>query len=207
MRFLATTALVLVAAATLTAQSPAGWKQRLDRSTSASDPDGTGAVKFVAMGSGFHATNPTAAVYWNAANTATGTYTVKGSFKLIKPSGHVNYYGLVFGGSNLEGATQSYVYFMVAQNGSWLLKRRDGDANAPTIARGDNAAIAKPGADGTSVNALEVRVKADAIDYVVNGTVVHTTPKSGDTAKTDGIAGIRVNHLLEVHVDGFAVSK
>lgn len=207
MRFISTAALILVTAVALSAQAPAGWKQRLDRSTSASDPDGAGAVKFVTMGNGFHATNPTAAVYWNSANTATGNYTVKGSFKLIKPSGHVNYYGLVFGGSSLEGATQSYLYFMVAQNGSWLLKRRDGDANAPTVARGDNAAIAKPGADGTSVNNLEVRVKADAIDYVVNGTVVHTTPKSGDTAKTDGIAGIRVNHLLEVHVDGFAVSK
>ena len=207
MRFMTTAALILVSAIALGAQAPAGWKQRLDRSTSASDPDGAGAVKFVAMGNGFHATNPTAAVYWNTANTATGNYTVKGSFKLIKPSGHVNYYGLVFGGSNLEGATQSYLYFMVAQNGSWLLKRRDGDANAPTIARGDNAAIAKPGADGTSVNALEVRVKANAVDYVVNGTVVHTTPKSGDTAKTDGVAGIRVNHLLEVRIDDFAVSK
>ncbi|MFN7983007.1 MAG: hypothetical protein U0Q11_14205 [Vicinamibacterales bacterium] len=145
MRFMTTAALILVSAIALSAQAPAGWKQRLDRSTSASDPDGAGAVKFVAMDNGFHATNPTAAVYWNTANTATGNYTVKGSFKLIKPSGHVNYYGLVFGGSNLEGATQSYLYFMVAQNGSWLLKRRDGDANAPTIARGDNAAIAKPG--------------------------------------------------------------
>ena len=30
---------------------------------------------------------------------------------------------------------------------------------------------------------------------------------TGMTAKTDGIYGIRVNHLLEVHVDGLAVSK
>jgi len=26
-------------------------------------------------------------------------------------------------------------------------------------------------------------------------------------AKTDGIYGIRINHLLEVQVDGFSVSK
>jgi len=37
--------------------------------------------------------------------------------------------------------------------------------------------------------------------------VVHSTPKSGETAKTDGTWGIRVNHLLEVQVDGLAVSK
>lgn len=43
--------------------------------------------------------------------------------------------------------------------------------------------------------------------YVVNGTVVHTTPKTGMTAKTDGIVGIRVNHLLDVHIEGFEVQK
>ena len=45
------------------------------------------------------------------------------------------------------------------------------------------------------------------IEYVVNGTTVHTTPKTGLTAKTDGIYGIRVNHQLEVHIDGFSASK
>jgi hypothetical protein len=200
--------LVLVTALVVAAQTPAGWKQRLDRSTSASDPDAAGTVKFVTMGSGFHATNPQAAVYWNPANTATGNYTVKGSFRLVKPSNHTNYYGLVFGGSNLDGPTQSYLYFTVAQDGTWLLKRRDGDANAPTIA-GKTAtdAVKKPGADGSSVNDLEVRVQASKIDYVVNGTVVHSTPKTGMTANTDGLAGIRVNHMLEVHVDNFSIQK
>jgi hypothetical protein len=48
-------------------------------------------------------------------------------------------------------------------------------------------------------------VGADSISYVVNGTVVHTTPKSA--AKTDGIAGFRVNHVLEVMVDDFQIQK
>jgi hypothetical protein len=192
----------------VSAQAPAGWKQRLDRSTSASDPDAAGTVKFVTMGNGFHATNPAAAVYWNPANTATGTYSAKATFRLVKPSNHTNYYGLVFGGSELEGAKQNYIYFTVAQDGTWLLKRRDGDANAPTIAgKTANAVVKKPGADGTSVNDLEVRVQANKIDYVVNGTVVHSTPKTGMTAKTDGVVGIRVNHMLEVHIDNFAVVK
>jgi len=190
------------------AQAPAGWKQRLDRSTSASDPDAAGAVKFVTMGNGFHATNPVAAVFWNPANTASGNYTAKATFRLVKPSNHTNYYGLVFGGSELEGPNQNYIYFTVAQDGTWLLKRRDGDVNAPTIA-GKTASdvVKKPGADGTSVNALEIRVQANKIDYAVNGTVVHSTPKTGMTAKTDGIVGIRINHMLEVHIDNFAVVK
>ena len=55
------------------------------------------------------------------------------------------------------------------------------------------------------MNALEVRVSGDKIDYVVNGTTVHSTPKTG--MKTDGIYGIRVNHQLEVQVDGVAATK
>jgi hypothetical protein len=200
-------ALALVAFAPLFAQTPQGWKMRVDRSTSASDPDAPGNIKFVTMGSGFHATNPQAAVYWNPANTAAGAYTLKGSFTLMKPSGHTNYYGLVFGGSALEGAQQNYLYFVVAQDGTWLIKRRDADVASVVSPKTPSDAVKKPDAGGQSTNALEVRVGADKIDFVVNGTVVHTEPKSGVFAKTDGIYGIRINHLLEVQVDGFTVSK
>jgi hypothetical protein len=200
--------LALAAIAPLAAQSPKGWKVRVDRSTSASDPDAAGAISFVTHGSGFHATNPQAAVYWNPANTASGTYTLKGTFTLMKPSGHVNYYGLVFGGSDLEGPQQKYLYFEVAQNGTWLIKNRDGDATTGTVSpKTPNDAVKKPDESGKSVNALEVRVGADKVDFVVNGTVVHSAPKTGVMAKTDGIYGFRVNHLLEVQVDGFGVSK
>ena len=117
-RHLLIAALAVAVAAPVVAQAPKGWKMRVDRSTSASDPDAAGDIKFVTMGSGFHATNPQAAVYWNPANTATGTYTLKGTFTLMKPSGHPNYYGLVFGGSDLDGPKQEYLYFVVAQNGA-----------------------------------------------------------------------------------------
>jgi hypothetical protein len=206
-RHISAAALVLVTVTALAAQTPKGWMLRVDRSTSASDPDAAGAIKFVTMGSGFHATNPQAAVYWNPASTVTGNYTLKGTFTLMKLSGHTNYYGLVFGGSDLEGAAQSYIYFMVAQDGTWLVKRRDGSATPLISEKTKSDAVKLPDASGQSVNALEVRVTADKIDYVVNGTVVYTTPKTGQTAKTDGIYGIRINHLLEVQIDGFGVSK
>jgi hypothetical protein len=197
--------LAALAVISLAAQSPKGWMVRADRSTSASDPDGAGTIKFVTMGSGFHATNPQAAVFWNPANTATGAYTVKGTFVLQKPSGHTNYYGIIFGGSDLDNAKQAYTYFLVAQDGTWLIKKRNGDADTQNVvAKTANDAIKKPDSTGKSTNALEVRVGADKIDYVVNGVVVHSMPKAG--TKTDGIYGLRVNHLLEVHVDGFGKS-
>jgi hypothetical protein len=197
--------LATLAVAPLVAQAPKGWKLRVDRSTSASDPDAAGAIKFMQMGSMMHAVNPQAAVYWNPSNTASGNYTLKGTFTLMKPSGHTNYYGLVFGGSNLEGANQSYTYFLVAQDGTWLVKKREGDVASDVLPKAPNAAVKKPDASGKSVNALEVRVGADKIDYVVNGTVVQSSPKTG--VKTDGTYGFRVNHMLEVGIEGLAVSK
>jgi hypothetical protein len=197
--------LTLVAFAAL-AQTPKGWKMRVDHSTSASDPDAPGEIKFVTMGTGYHATNPAAAVYWNPADTVSGNYTLKGTFTLMKPSGHNNYYGLVFGGSALDGAQQSYTYFMVAQNGSFMIKRRDGEQTPTIKGRTPNDAVKKPDDTGKSTNALEVRVGADKVDFVVNGTVVDSEPKSA-IAKTDGIWGVRVNHMLEVHIDGLSATK
>ena len=204
MKRVALTWLLLLGTAAAFAQAPKGWKMRVDRSASASDPDAPGAIKFTAMGGGFHFANPQAAVYWNPANTATGNYTVKGTFTLVKPSSHTNFYGLVFGGSDLEGAQQKYTYFLVAQDGTFLVKKRDGEATSDVVRKTPSDAVKKPGSDGKSTNALEVRV-ADKIDYVVNGTVVNSMPKA--TVRTDGVYGIRINHMLEVMVAGFSVSK
>jgi len=214
-RLLSLSLLALFTAASLAAQSvPAGWKQRVDKSTDASDPDASGAIKIVTAGSGFHIETPSAAVFWKASNTVSGNYTLKGTFTLNKLSGHVNFYGLVFGGSALEGAEQKYTYFMVAQNGAWLVKTRTGGTTAaafPGLAGATKngsviiPAVKLPDANGKSVNALEVRVQADKVDFVVNGTVVYSAPKAG--LVTDGIWAIRSNHLLDINVDGLAVSK
>ena len=197
----------LLAITPMFAQAPKGWKVRGDHSSDASDPDAAGAIKFVTSGSGFHATNPMAAIYWNPANTATGNYTLKGTFKLIKSTGYDEYYGLIFGGSGLEGGAQSYLYFMITDDGTYLIKRRDGSATQGVSPKTPSPTVKKPDAGGSATNALEVRVKADKIEFVINGTVVTTLPKTGAAAKTDGIYGIRINHLLEVQVDGLAVSK
>ena len=200
--------LVALTVAPLLAQAPpAGWKMRVDRSTSSADPDAAGTIKFVTMGTGFHATNPQAATYFNPGNTAAGNYSLKGNFTLVKPSGHTNYYGLVFGANDLDGAGQNYLYFLVAQDGTYLVKHRAGEATHDVVVKAASDAVKKPDSSGRSTNALEVRVGADKIDYVINGTTVQSTPKTGMSAKTDGVYGIRVNHQLEVHVDGLSVAK
>jgi hypothetical protein len=203
-------ATVAIASATLSAQSTAGWKVRVDASTDASDPDPAGEVKFTAIPGGFQTSNPKAAVFFNPANTLSGTYTLKGTFSQNARSSHVNYIGLVFGGKDLAGPTESYTYFLVApQNGTFLVKQRTGAGPRDTkdvVTRMAHSAIVQLDANGKATNALEVRVGADKIDYVVNGTVVSSTPKTGIT--TDGVWGMRVNHAMpDVSITGLSASK
>ena len=199
-------AISTIAAATVAAQGTAGWKQRIDRSTSATDPDPAGEVKFMAMGGGFHTANPSAAIFWNPKNVANGNYTLKATFAQNQRSSHPNYLGLLFGGKDLDGAAQSYTYFTVAQNGTWLVKQRNGEATKDILARAANPAVVQLDASGKATNTLEVRVLADKIDYVVNGTVVGSSPKTG--VPTDGIYGFRINHALpEVMITGLSLSK
>ena len=195
-------AVVALAGITVSAQSQltsaAGWKQRIDASTEASDPDPAGDVKFTAVSGGFHTANPKAAVFYHPSNTASGTYTLKGTFAQNARSSHVNYIGFVFGAKDLAGPTESYTYFLVApQNGTYLVKQRTGAGNNDTkdvVARAQSPAIVQLDASGKASNTLEVRVLADKIDYVVNGMVVGSSPKAG--INTDGVWGLRVNHAL-----------
>jgi hypothetical protein len=189
----------------LAAQVPAGLKMRVDRSQNAQDPDDNPELKVVTAGKGFRVTGGPAGVFWMPDNTATGNYTLRATFTLMKPSNHTNYYGLVFGGRDLDGAGQSYTYFMVAQTGMFLVKQRDGD-QSPTLQRGTaNAAVKTPDGSGQSVNMLEVRVMGDTVSLVVNGTVVHTMPKGKLT--TDGLVGVRVNHMLDVQVENLELQR
>ena len=198
-------ALIACLVAPLAAQVPAGMKMRVDKSTSASDPDDSPDVKVVTAGKGFRVTGGPAVVLWKPTDTASGNYTVKATFVLQKPSNHVNFYGLVFGGSNLEGSDPSYTYFVVAQNGMFTIRQMKGTQATNVMARTANAAIKTPDAGGQSTNTLEVRVQGDTISYVVNGEVVHSGPKGGVT--TDGLVGVRINHVLDVQVEGFELQK
>lgn len=199
------TAAALALAVSVGAQSPQGWKVRIDRSQNAQDPDNTPNLAFKSMGKGLHVKGGPAGTFWNPATTASGSYTLKATFNLQEPSSHPNYYGLIFGGSDLEGAGQAYVYFVIAQNGTFQVRQRQGEAVTNVVPRAPHASVRQPGADGKSSNMLEVRVSGDTVSYVINGTVVHTGPKGA--LKTDGLVGVRVNHVLDVQFEGFEVGK
>ena len=174
-----------------------GYMMRVDRSTSAADPDDVPDVQIEQVGDGFLVTTGPAVTLWTPEQTARDNYTLRGRFTLMAPSSHRNFYGLIFGGRNLNSENQRYLYFMVAQTGEFVIINRIDNTNTNQILPYTaHEAIRQPDADGRSVNDLEVRVGAEQIQFVVNGTIVHTAAKSGPLADTNGIWGVRINHVL-----------
>lgn len=176
---------------------PSGWKGRLDGAASMAG------VNVMAMGTGVHFTTGPAGIYYRPADKASGAFEAHATFTQMEPAAHPEAYGLFIGGSDLEGAGQTYTYFIVRQDGRFMVKRRAGAAT-PTVADWtDNAAIKKADAAGKMNNSLSIEVGKDKVRFLVNGTAV----TSADAAQVDtnGIIGLRINHNLNVHVEGFAV--
>jgi hypothetical protein len=176
---------------------PTGWKARLDDSATINS------VKVMPMGGGLHFTTGPAGIYYKPGDKAAGAYEARATFTQMEPAAHPEAYGIIIGGSGLEGAAQKYTYFVIRQDGKYLVKRRAG-AETPTITDWtDNSAIKKADASGKMSNTLAIDVGKDKVRFLVNGTeVTSTEPAKVDT---DGIAGLRINHNLNVHVEGFGV--
>ena len=202
--------IALIAAVPIAAQVQAGLRVRLDGSHTASAPEATPTVKFASMGKGFHVTGGPGAIFWAPAHTVKGVYAVKATFTLMKPSATITDYGLIFGATDVEGSTPTYVYFTIAQDGAFQVRHRAGN-EVHEIDKSLHFAIRKPDASGKSTNTLEVQVAPTAVSYLINGAVVHATPtRAGtgsytETEKTNGIAGIRIDDHIELQVDGFEV--
>lgn len=190
----------------------AGWSGRLDPRP-AKQGRKLSETLFVSMGSGIHVTAGPAAIYWNPSNTMTGNYSVKATFNQTKASPHPEAYGLLVAGHDLDSANQSYMYFLVRQDGKFLINHRANDSTVHKIVDWTaNPAVKAIDASGKASNALAVDVGATQVRFLVNGTEVHAIPRStldsgSDHSGTTGIAGIRVNHNLDVHIDGFAATK
>jgi hypothetical protein len=177
---------------------PAGWSVRLD--SGGTKPDG---VSVVPMGGGIHFKSGPAGIYYRSADTKSGSYEVHASFNQVEPAEHPEAYGLFVGGSNLAAATQKYTYFLVRQDGMFMISRRDGAKVNAVVPWTANAVVKKTDASTKGTNMLSIVVAPDKTRFLVNGTEVNAQPTASVDAS--GIVGMRINHNLNVHVDGFGV--
>jgi hypothetical protein len=181
---------------------PAGWSAR---------PDADGdvkSIKFVVMEPGHHLTLGSATILYREADRATGPFHTLATFHQMKKLEHAEGYGLFFGGQDLAGPNQKYTYFLVRDDGKYLIKRREGKKTGE-ITKGwiTHPAIKKGNAQGQTTNLLEIDAKRDPskVEFKVNGKTVY----SGDpkTMNLKGIVGLRANHNLDLHVEGFALHQ
>lgn len=200
-----------------TGKLPDGWSLRFDPQRDGSVPK-LEAVNFVTMGSGYHFTSGPAAIYYNAKDMASGEYSVSATFSQRKSVNH-EAYGIFIGGRNLQDSTQTYTYFVIkpcsskcgtpgAPMGEILISQRtsNGKPVALVPTRHDDAVVTDDPKDGHATNAMTIHVAKDAVHFILNGKMVAEIPKS-QIGDTDGQAGIRVNHNIDVHVAWQGVSK
>jgi len=177
-----------------------GWWARMD------DPkEGRAGLKFAPMNGGLHATTGPNIIFWDPQQTAMGEYTVKATFSVLKPPSHEVAYGLFIGGSDLEGDTQRYSYFVIREDGQFLLKKRNG-ASTSNIA-GDWApspAVMKREA-GVQKNELAIQVAGGRVSFMANGKEVASQPASA--VDTSGVVGLRIGHGMDIQIDGFEVEQ
>ena len=188
-----------------------GWTGRIDPRPASQGRKLTD-TKFVSMASGIHVTAGPAAIYWNPENTPSGNYSVTATFNQTKASTHPEGYGLMAGGRDLEKPNQSYIYFLVRQDGKYLINHRADDSTVHKIIDWTaNPAIKAIDESGKASNTLSIETDASQVTFLVNGTKVHALSRAvvdggNGHSGTAGVVGIRVNHNLDVHIDGFAVT-
>lgn len=194
-----------------------GWKGKVD-ANEASKGATINDSKFAQQGAEFHINNGPAAVYWNPANTASGSYTVSATFtepKYMSSNNHPHPYGVFIGGANLDTDKASLLYCTPYGNGTFIV-RGFGPAPFAPGAGGRkpvaNAAVKKAETGGSVTQEVAWVVTPEKAECKINGTVVASFPKAelvgeGKLTSLDGIAGIRVAHNVDVNVSNFKVTK
>jgi len=142
------------------------------------------------------------AVLWRNADRANGSVRASAGFTRTKAPAHPESYGLFFGGRALDGEGQQYTYLMVRGDGKFLVSRRKG-ADVESLSGGwtAHAAVNEADENGKVTDRLEIDATTPGtVKFLVNGQAVHEAPMTA--ADANGIVGLRVNHNLDLHVEG-----
>lgn len=191
---------------------PGGWTMRFDpviaRPGRPTPPTPAATdVSFTTAGSGFHITSGPAAIYYRTADAPSGEYSVSATFAQAKSMQH-EAYGLFIGGASLQDSTQAYTYFVIRpMDGGILINHRDGNARPKQIVpwTPDPAVVKEDATDGHATNTLTIHVAKDSVHFLANGKLVRALAKADLGGSTNGVAGMRVNHNLDLQITNYKV--
>ncbi len=182
---------------------PAGWLARAD------DKGDISKVSFVPNGRGWHVTTgPVHAIFYRPENSAAGNYTATLDAMFFGPPGqYPEGYGIVVGGKDLAGPNQSYLYFVAANNGKFLIKKRAGSTTSVVVDWTASSAVrtVAAGESKNVENVFKIQARRDSVLFSINDVVVATRPRS--VLAVDGVAGFRINHGLSIHVTSLTMAQ
>jgi hypothetical protein len=195
--------------------SAPGWTGKVDPGEAARG----GALdqsKLTKEGDALHVVTGPAVSYWNPANTASGNYTVKATFKepqFMGLNSHPHPYGVFIGGNDMGTDQQTLLYCEAYGDGRFIVR---GFGPAPFMLNGHGDAapsINKAAAKGEPVTQeIALSVNGDKVECAINGKVVGSYDKAtvvtaGKLKSTDGVYGIRFAHNTEGIVTGLTMTK
>jgi hypothetical protein len=194
---------------------PIGWQTRADptsdrhgdkhgdaKNDAHEDSRNADTLAFAQMTPGFHITTGPGVILWHPDSSATGNFTVTSSIFLFPTDGRDREgYGVFVGGQSLAGAAQRYTYFLLRNDGRFLVKQRVGDKTTTlkdwTYLTAIKLVSPKKPKDAKQ-NELTVVAGAETVTFSVNGVTALTLPRA--QVAPDGVFGLRVNHALSLHV-------
>jgi len=157
-------------------------------------------------GEGIRFTTGPAGIAWRPGDTLTaGDFRAEGTLTLVgAPVAYREAYGLFVGGNGLEEPDASYLYLLVRATGDFTIRRRTGSTTETLVEWLSHNAVQRVVLDGeTPVNALAIAVRGEETRFFINGTVVFIMPTA--EARPYGLAGLRVNHRLDVLLSGWSL--
>jgi hypothetical protein len=192
-----------------------GWTGKIDAS-SVRQGRMLNDSKLAQEGAALHVIAGPATTYWNPANTASGDYTVKATFrepKFMELNSHPHSYGIFIGGNDMGTEKMTLVYCVAYGDGSALVRGFSGPAVFTLLGTSPNAAVHKAAGVGQPVTQeIAWRVKGGRAECSINGMVVAGYDKAelvtaGKLRSLDGVFGVRFTHNVEAVITGFGVTK
>lgn len=200
-RTLAIAALLALAGCSKAGEDPTepAWFVRLDEASAASEPGRSTPLPAdgVEVQAGPNAT------LWRRDASASGAYRLSAKVTQRNTGLHTHGAGLVFGGRDVDTDRQTYTYFLVNGDGTFLVKTRDATSTAILVPWTEHAALNRENAQSIACNDLAVEVGPTTTRFIANGREVHSAQTA--TLKVDGMYGCRLVHDLHVKFENVTV--